>query len=83
MFSRATDAAYVVKFYSLAALPHNQSFTEDSGSYSCAVRGYLHLHSTAQNFRVRPGYSTILYVAVGVGLCGISAFLTVVFWRRM
>ncbi|XP_036412880.1 B-cell receptor CD22-like [Colossoma macropomum] len=27
--------------------------SEDAGSYSCAVRGYQHLHSTAQNLRVR------------------------------
>ncbi|KAL7852088.1 hypothetical protein SRHO_G00178730 [Serrasalmus rhombeus] len=55
-------------------------FAEDSGSYSCAGRGYQHLNSTAQNFR---RYSTLLYVAVGVGLCGISAFLAVVFWRSV
>ncbi|XP_036413124.1 B-cell receptor CD22-like [Colossoma macropomum] len=27
--------------------------SEDAGSYSCAVRGYQHLHSTAHNLRVR------------------------------
>ncbi|XP_036412874.1 B-cell receptor CD22-like [Colossoma macropomum] len=33
---------------------HLQTVTsEDAGSYSCAVRGYQHLNSTAQNLRVR------------------------------
>ncbi|XP_036412868.1 B-cell receptor CD22-like [Colossoma macropomum] len=27
--------------------------SQDAGSYSCAVRGYQHLHSTAHNLRVR------------------------------
>ncbi|KAL6482239.1 hypothetical protein MHYP_G00103190 [Metynnis hypsauchen] len=138
--------------------------SEDAGSYSCAVRGSQHLHSTAHSLRVRhppknvlvsisppgeivesssvtltcssDGYppvkiyswfkeggtspvgsghsysplqsgsyycqaqnqhgslssdlvpvdlngpSVILYVAAGVGLCGVAAFLAVFFWRR-
>ncbi|KAL7852093.1 hypothetical protein SRHO_G00178780 [Serrasalmus rhombeus] len=55
--------------------------SEDAGSYSCAVGGSQHLHSTAYSLRVRCHLVT-LYAAAGVGLCGVAVFLAVFLLRR-
>ncbi|KAL6482252.1 hypothetical protein MHYP_G00103320 [Metynnis hypsauchen] len=54
-----------------------------SGSYYCEAQNEHGSLRSAPVPVVLRGYSTILYVAVGVGLCGITAFLAVVSWRRM
>ncbi|KAL7852080.1 hypothetical protein SRHO_G00178650 [Serrasalmus rhombeus] len=53
-----------------------------SGSYYCEAQNEHGSLRSAPVPVVLRGYSTILYVAVGVGLCGITAFLAVVSWRR-
>ncbi|KAG7316125.1 hypothetical protein KOW79_020991 [Hemibagrus wyckioides] len=67
--------------------------SEDAGSYSCAVRGYEH-HSPAQTLRVRyppknvsvsispSDVSVMVYVTVGLGLFGLAALLSALFWLR-
>ncbi|KAL6482249.1 hypothetical protein MHYP_G00103290 [Metynnis hypsauchen] len=41
--------------------------SEDAGSYSCAVRGSQHLHSTAHRLRVRRMSLSAVWIAVGGG----------------
>ncbi|XP_036413125.1 B-cell receptor CD22-like [Colossoma macropomum] len=52
--------------------------SEDAGSYSCAVRGYQHLHSTAHNLRVRypPKNVSVSISSSGDALVGFSVTLT-------
>ncbi|XP_036412896.1 uncharacterized protein LOC118797735 [Colossoma macropomum] len=52
--------------------------SEDAGSYSCAVRGYQHLQSTAHNLRVRypPKNVSVSISSSGDVLVGFSVNLT-------
>ncbi|KAI4893207.1 hypothetical protein NFI96_008249, partial [Prochilodus magdalenae] len=50
--------------------------SEDAGSYSCAVKGYPHLNSTAQNFRVRYSPKNVAVSISGKIVEGSSVNLT-------
>ncbi|KAG7316129.1 hypothetical protein KOW79_020995 [Hemibagrus wyckioides] len=55
----------------------------DAGRYNCAVRGYDLLRSPARTLNVRLSDSTVIvYVAVGLGLFGLAALLSALFWLR-
>ncbi|KAL6482196.1 hypothetical protein MHYP_G00102760 [Metynnis hypsauchen] len=60
------------------------SITADhTGLYYCEAQNDLGAQRSAGVPVSSKGYPVILYVAVGVGLCMIAVFLTVVLWRRL